>query len=111
MVKRGTRLSRKITVTEVRLLQAIQAHFCALNGIVNTPQTAFARLIGEAQECNEALANDDLKEVKGELADLVIFSLTVANTYAIDFDAEIMQMASSTLTSLRSSFANASLHS
>lgn len=95
--KKGDQTQQSVSagqpVTEIRQLQAIQEHFCRLNGIVNTPQAAFARLIEESDECNEALATNDLKEVKGELADIVIFALTTANTLTIDLDAEMQRLA------------------
>jgi phosphoribosyl-ATP pyrophosphohydrolase len=82
----NTKLDNKRFVQDLHSLQVIQAHFCELNGLENTPEFACARLFEEIGECGEAVVSGDLKEIKGELADLVIFSLTIANTLEIDLD-------------------------
>lgn len=73
-------------ISNIRTLQIIQAHFCALNGIENTPQAALSRLIEEVEECQDAMIAGDIKEIKGEIADIAIFALTTASTLEIDLE-------------------------
>ncbi len=76
-------------ITSLRELQGIQKQFVTMNGIQNTPESAFSRLVEEVDECRGALRSGDKKELKGELADIIIFVATLANEAEIDLEQAV----------------------
>lgn len=69
-----------------QLLQEIQAHFCALNQFNNTPKSIWEHIKEEIVECREAVEVGDRAEIKGELADILIFAATAANIMYFDLE-------------------------
>ncbi len=73
--------NKKSTVHTFKLLQDIQAHFCYINHIENTPELILSSLFEEMNELKKAIETNDKKEIKSEIADIIIFVTTLANCY------------------------------
>lgn len=73
--------NNKNTVTTFKLLQDIQAYFCQINNIENTPQLIITYLFDEMRELAKAVEKKDIKEIGSEIADIIIFAATLANCY------------------------------
>ena len=73
--------NKKPSVNNFKLLQDIQAYFCHINNIKNTPELALTYLFYEMRELAKAVKKNDLREIRTELADIVIFAATLANCY------------------------------
>lgn len=55
----------------------------------NTPQRIIELLQNEAVEAAESLT--DTENLPGEIADIIIFALTLANKYGFDMDLEVRE--------------------
>lgn len=55
----------------------------------NTPQRIIELLQNEAVEAAESLT--DMENLPGEIADIIIFALTLANKYGFDMDQEVRE--------------------
>ncbi len=53
----------------------------------NTPEKIVSLLHGEVTEAGESL--DDLENLASEISDVVIFALTLANSYGFNMDEEV----------------------
>ncbi|HLD26490.1 MAG TPA: MazG nucleotide pyrophosphohydrolase domain-containing protein [Patescibacteria group bacterium] len=73
--------NKKNTATTFKLLQDIQAYFCEINNIENTPQLIITYLFDEMRELAKAVEKQDKKEIGSEIADIIIFAATLANCY------------------------------
>src|SRR3990167_1733175 len=80
---------RKHTISDLKLLQDIQAHFCTLVGIENSPESVLNLLAGEVEELRKAIDTNDAKEIRSELADVVIFAATLANCFSFSLEEDI----------------------
>jgi NTP pyrophosphatase (non-canonical NTP hydrolase) len=74
-----------------RELQEVQKHFEYQNALenTNTRERALALLEVEVCECLDALLTNDPLEIKGELADILIFTATVAELLYFDLQRAI----------------------
>ena len=82
---------KRFPIKTFREVQDIQAHFCQMNNFTDTPEKIWKLLQGELTECQEAIELDDLAEIKGELADIVIFAATIATMTQTDLHESITQ--------------------
>lgn len=77
------------SLTEIsQMLQAFSEDRPTLNAN-NTPKRIIQLLQNEAVEAAESLT--DTENLPGEIADIIIFALTLANKYGFDMDLEVRE--------------------
>ena len=76
-------------IREIKTLQHVENTFRTMLGLDDTPVGLFKKLQGEVTEAGDAVVSGDRKAIAGELADVIIFTMSLASMHGISIQEAI----------------------